>query len=72
MYIVSKFKCQFNFNWRLNLIVVCATQSRNLTLYCIQYYFSLGEEDDDYLLDYSDATEGGKKRNNMYLLKQGH
>ena len=50
MYISSKFKCQFSFNWCLNLIVVCATQSRTLTLYCIQYYFSLGEEDD--------ATEG--------------
>jgi hypothetical protein len=58
MYIASKFKCQFSFNWRLNLIETCATQSRTLTLYCIQYYFSLGEEDDEYLLDYSDATEG--------------
>ena len=28
-----------------------------LTLYCIQYYFSLGEEDDDSLLDFSDARE---------------
>ena len=58
MYIASKFKCQFSFNWRFNLIEACAAQSRTLTLYCIQYYFSLGEEDDDNLLDYSNATEG--------------
>ena len=28
MYISSKFKCQLSFNWHLNLIEVCATQSR--------------------------------------------
>ena len=33
--------------------MVCATQSRTLTLYCIQYYFSLGEEDDDNLISTS-------------------
>jgi len=37
--------------------VVCATQSRTLTLYCIQYYFSLGEGNVDNLLDFSDARE---------------
>ena len=57
MYIASEFKCQFSFNWCLNLIVVCATQSRTLTLYCIQYYFSLGEGNVDNLLDFSDARE---------------
>ena len=28
MYISSKFKCQLSFNWHLNLIEDCATQSR--------------------------------------------
>jgi hypothetical protein len=27
MYIPSKFKCQLSFNWHLNLIEVCTTQS---------------------------------------------
>jgi hypothetical protein len=30
MNISSKFKCQLTFNWHLNLIEVCATESRCL------------------------------------------
>ena len=36
MYISSKFKCQFIFNWHLNLIEVCATQSWTLNE-CLMY-----------------------------------
>jgi hypothetical protein len=33
MNISSKFKCQLTFNWHLNLIEVCATQSWPVNIY---------------------------------------
>ena len=40
MYILSKFKCQLNFNWHLNLIEGCATQL--LFVLCLMFYKVVG------------------------------
>jgi preprotein translocase subunit SecY len=56
MYISSKFKCQLSFNWHLNLIHVCVTQSWILFMIIFRHQW------DYILLIYSDISIRGGTR----------
>jgi len=58
MYIARKLKCQLSFNWRLNLIEVCATQSWYKVLSWTCFIWEVKLHWVDKMLSYIDIFSG--------------